>query len=276
MNLFLWREKPLKTVWRVEKGNRAGLLVGTAHFSPCSFRRSLRRLVREAQNVLFEGPLDQESMDEVVRYGRQGEGCPSLYDALDPAVIEGINALLAPRLQAATTAAPYLDLLWGRREDGFLELHARGVRPWMAFFTTWTAFLDWRHSMDLEAFQIAGRLGKRIGYLETIPDQLAALDGIPFARIVHYFNLYRHWGEHREHFNRVFFEGNPEKFLSTTGEFPTRCESIIGRRDPVFFEGIRSALEQGPTTAFVGVGHTPGVRELFLADGYRVIQATAC
>ena len=62
-----------------------------------------------------------------------------------------------------------------------MEANARNVRPWMALFAAWTAFLNWSHSMDMEAFQIAGKLGKRIEYLETIADQLATLDGIPFS-----------------------------------------------------------------------------------------------
>lgn len=275
MNIFRWREKELKTVWRVEKNGRGGLLVGTAHFSPYSFKKTLHRVIRGAETVLFEGPLDPESMDEVARYGRRREGTPSLYDALDPAVIRGVNRLLAPRSKNGTTSGPYLDLLWAGT-TGFLEAHARDVRPWMAFFTTWTAFLNWKHSMDLEAFQIAGRLGKRIGCLETIADQLNALDGIPFARIVDYFNQYRRWNNHREFFSRVFLAGELENYLSRTGEFPTRCEAIIGRRDPVFFQGIRNAFEQGPTAAFVGVGHIAGLHKLFLDDGYLITREGPC
>ena len=275
MNLFPWQEKKLKTVWQVEKNGRRGILVGTAHFSPYSFEKSLRRFMQGAENVLFEGPLDQESMTEVTRYGSQGEGSPSLYDILDPAVIEGIEGLLAPRFQQCSTAGSYLNLLVAK-PTGFLETHARGVRPWLAFFTTWTAFLNWRHSMDVEAYQIAGKLGKAIGYLETIPDQLKALDGIPVERIIRYFNQYERWPSHREFFSRLYLAGELDDYLSVTGEFPTRCEAIIGRRDPIFFEGIRTAFEKGPTTAFVGVGHVPGLQKLFLADGYSVTQGESC
>jgi uncharacterized protein YbaP (TraB family) len=142
----------------------------------------------------------------------------------------------------------------------------------MAFFATWSAFLNWKHSMDVEAFHLAREMGKEIKYLETIPDQLEALDNIPFERIVNYFNQFQHWSAHRELFKRVFIEGNPQDYLSITGEFPTRCESIIGKRDPIFFKGIRNSIEKGRTTAFVGVGHTPGIRKMFIDDGYRVTQ----
>ena len=274
MILFPWQEKKLRTIWRVEKNGRGGLLVGTAHFSPYSFKKTLQRLIQRVETVIFEGPLDEESMADVARHGRRSEGTPSLYDALDPDVIRGINALLAPRSGSGTTAGSYLDFL-GSRSAGFMEANARNVRPWMALFATWTAFLNWSHSMDMEAFQIAGKLGKRIEYLETIADQLATLDGIPFDRIVRYFNQYRSWNNHRDFFSRVYFAGDLESRLSKTGDFPTRCEEVIGRRDPIFFRGIRNAFQRGPAAAFIGIGHIPGVIQRFRADGC-IIREEAC
>lgn len=272
MNLFAWTEKPLRTVWRVERDGRASLLVGTAHFSPYSFKKALTNLVQEADAVCFEGPLDPESMAAVARYGRQGGGTPSVYDALSPALVRKINGHMAAlRPGPASMAGSGLDLLY-RSSAGFLEQNARGVRPWMAFFATWSAFLNWKHSMDLEAFDIAGRLGKKIRYLETIQDQLQALDGIPFERIVNYFHRFQHWSAHRALFRSVYVEGKTRNFLSVTEEFPTRCESIIARRDPVFFEGIRTSFDAARTTAFVGIGHIPGIRQRLIDAGYRVHQ----
>jgi uncharacterized protein YbaP (TraB family) len=126
--------------------------------------------------------------------------------------------------------------------------------------------------MDMEAFHIARELGKEIKYLETIEDQLVALDGIPFERIVNYFHRFKYWNAHRERFSKIFLDGQLQKYLSVTGEFPTRCESIIGKRDPIFFRGIKASFEKRRTTAFVGVGHIPGIRKIFLDEGYRVTQ----
>jgi hypothetical protein len=201
-------------------------------------------------------------MAAVARYGARGEDTPSLYEALDPAVIREINRQLADRSGQATMAGSFLDLI-SVKTSGFLEQHARGVRPWMAFFATWSAFLNWKHSMDVEAFHID---------LETIEDQLEALDGIPFERIVNYFTRFQYWSAHRERFSKIFLEGRLQNYLSVMGEFPTRCESIIGKRDPIFFQGIKTFFEKGRTTAFVGVGHIPGIRKMFLDEGYRVIQ----
>ena len=71
---------------------------------------------------------------------------------------------------------------------------------------------------------------------------------------------------------KAFLEGDLQKFSSMTGEFPTRCESIITKRDPLFFEKIQIFFDEGKTIAFVGVAHIPGLRKLFIEEGYRVTQ----
>jgi len=271
MNLFFWKEKPLRTVWKVEKAGRISFLVGTAHFSPYSFKKSLTKLIQGVETVLFEGPLDQESMARVVQYGQQGENTPSLYKALQPAAIKEINRQLGTQSGSSTTAGSYLEILRPTASD-LLEELARGIRPWMTFFTIWSAFLNWKHSMDVEALHVAQKLGKKTEYLETIEDQLAALDGIPFERIVNYLNHIKNWRVHKEVFKKAFLEGDIQQFFSMTGEFPTRCESILTKRDPVFFRRMKAFFEEGKTAAFVGVAHIPGIRKMFLDEGYRVIQ----
>jgi len=271
MNLFWWKEKPLKTIWKVEKAGTASFLVGTAHFSPYSFKKSLTRLIQDVETVLFEGPLDEESMARVVQYGRQGENAPSLYKALQPAAMKEINRRLSTHSGGSSRADSYLDMLHVTVSDPLEEL-ARGVRPWMTFFTIWSAFLSWKYSMDMEAFHIAQKLGKKIQYLESIEDQLAALDGIPFERIVNYLNHIKSWRVHKELFKKAFLEGDIQQFYSMTGEFPTRCESILTKRDPIFFKGIQASFKVGRAVAFVGVAHLPGIRKSFLEEGYHVTQ----
>jgi uncharacterized protein YbaP (TraB family) len=274
MNLFWWKEKRLRTVWRVEKGQKVSFLVGTAHFTPYRFRRGLTKLIQNAETILFEGPLDQESMAQVVQYGRQGQNNPSVNEALDPHAIKELNKQLGIRLNPPTTAGTYLELIHSKASN-YLESYTVGVRPWMAFLTVWSALLDWRYSMDTEAFHIAQALGKKIRFLETIEDQLAALDGIPFDRIVNYLNHVEKWKMHKDLFLKAFLNGEVEKFVSMTGEFPTRCESIIQKRDPIFYHGMQPFFEEGRAVAFVGVGHIPGIQELFLDGGYRVTQEEA-
>ncbi len=274
MNLFGWGEKRFRSVWNVEKDGRSGLLVGTAHFCPHSFEKTLTRLIRRAETILFEGPLDEESMARVVEYGRQGEGTPSLVEALSPETAREINRQLRKGQSPSTLSGSLTDLIQPVT-TGLLEDHTRGVRPWMAFFTLWSTLLGWDHSMDMEAFRIAKRLGKRIRFLETIEDQLEALDGVPFERFVDFLNQIDHWKSFRDRYYRAFLSGDLEQFRSMTGIFPTRCESIVAKRDPIFFEGIKSHLEKGLTTAFVGSVHIPGIRKRFLEEGYRMTQETA-
>ena len=271
MDLFWWKEKPLRTIWRVEKEGRFSYLVGTSHFCPYRFEKALTHIVQGVEMVLFEGPLDKASMSRVVEYGRQGADSPSLYEALDAAAIKEINRELKAQGSAGATLSSYLDILQPAHSD-YLEAHTRGMRPWMAFFTIWSALLNWKYSMDVDAFQIAQKLGKKIDYLETIADQLSALDGIPFDRIVNYLNHIDRWKEYKELYMRSFTKGDMEKFASMTGEFPTRCDSIIANRDPVFFKRMKDFFEKEKTAAFVGVAHLPGISKLFLKEGYRVSQ----
>ncbi|NWF93059.1 MAG: TraB/GumN family protein [Syntrophaceae bacterium] len=275
MDLLWWKEKRLRTVWRVKKDGRTSFLVGTAHFSPYPFKKSLTRIIKPFTTVLFEGPLDQESMARVVEYGRRGEDFPSLDDALEPGAVKELNRQLSLRLKASVTSAGSdFDILY-RTPSNLLKSLTQGVRPWLGFFSIWSTLLNWKYSMDVEAYKIAQKLKKRIEYLETIEDQLSALDGIPFERIVNFLNRIDHWNVYREMFLQAFLSGDLERFASMTGEFPTRCESIVARRDPVFFKRIKAFSEQESVVAFVGVIHIPGIRKMFLEEGYTVAREEA-
>jgi hypothetical protein len=245
--------------------------VGTAHFSPYRFKKSLTKLIHPSETILFEGPLDSESMAKVAEYGRLGENTPSVYEALHPEAIQELNRQLSVQIANQTISRSYLQL-FRPANPNFLEIHTRGVRPWMAFLTVWSTLLNWEHSMDMEAFAIAQKLGKKIQFLETIEDQLAALDGIPFDRIVNYLNHVAKWKAHKELFQKAFLNGEVEKFVSMTGEFPTRCESIIQKRDPIFYKVMKRFFNEGKAVAFVGVGHIPGIIQIFQDGGYNVHQ----
>ena len=81
MNLLFWsHQKKLRMLWRVEKDGRASHLVGTAHFFPYSFRRALTRLMRNVEIVMFEGPLDQASSEQIAAYGRGGNDLPAFVE----------------------------------------------------------------------------------------------------------------------------------------------------------------------------------------------------
>jgi uncharacterized protein YbaP (TraB family) len=137
----------------------------------------------------------------------------------------------------------------------------------MAFFSLWSSYLNWHHSIDMEAFHIAQRLGKKIHFLETVEEQLVALDGIPFDRIVEYVNRFQHWKSYKEQFLRDFLEGDLERLMSRTTKFPTRCESILGLRDERFFERMKPFFEKGSAIAFFGLSHIPAIKKMFINEG---------
>ena len=259
-------------VWQVEKEGRVSFLVGTAHFSPYLFERALTRLFQRVDTVFFEGPLDDETLAQVAQYGRQGEEGPSVYDALAPEVVQAINRHFDDRLPHRS-AESYLEY-FRSPSSGFMEVNTRGVRPWMALFTLWSSFLDWKHSLDRDAFLLARRLGKKVCFLETIEEQLAALDGIPFERIVDYIDRFARWDAYKKHFINGYLRGDLEGLMSRTTGFPTRCESILGERDRNFFERLQSSFEKGGSAAFLGLSHILPIVKLFSDSGYRVTQIT--
>ena len=108
-----------------------------------------------------------------------------------------------------------------------MEAYYRGLRPWVVFFHLWSSYLGWHYSIDMEAFQVAQRLLKRTHFLETMEEQLAALDGIPDERIIEYVNRFDQWKSYKKVFLDDFLEGKLDKLMSRTNRFPTRCESII-------------------------------------------------
>jgi len=126
--------------------------------------------------------------------------------------------------------------------------------------------------MDMEAYHIAQKFKKRIEYFETIEDQLQALDGIPFERIVSFLNHIRKWKEYQTLFLRTFLSEDLQSFASLTGEFPTRCESIVNRKDLIFFKKIKAFLEKETGVGFIGVIHLPGIIKMFHEEGFEMVQ----
>ncbi len=272
MNLLWLRKRRLRTVWRVEKKNKIFFLVGTAHFSPYSFKRSLLKIIKNVNTVAFEGPLDPASMAKVSEYGKHGEQVPSLYDALRLESIQEINRQLHIKFKAQESAKELFTNLYQHRNSDLLRDLIQGVKPWFGFFTIWSTILGWKYSMDLEAYDLAVSLKKDIQYLETIDDQLVSLDGIPFERIVDFLNRIKQWESYKRDFLNTFLSGDLERFASITKDFPTRCESIITKRDPVFFEKIKNLSERGVFVAFIGFIHILGLTRMLLDDGFKVIQ----
>jgi len=273
---LLSRERELKMIWQVEREGRRSYLAGTAHFFPYQFRRSLRRYIGRVDTVLFEGPLDEAGASTVTEYGSRGAGGVSLLDALDAGTIGRITGELGSPPQTLSSHT-MVRSLFGVEPDVLDWDRIQGWKPWMAFFHIWSHYLrknGWTCTMELDAVRIAGTLGKRVHFLETIEEQLEALDNVPLERFVHFLQNVNWTRSRREHLD-CYLRGDLESLLDRIRGFPTLCDSIIGKRDPVLCARMQPFLARGRTIAFVGTAHCRGIKALLLADGYTVEPALA-
>lgn len=270
---FPWsKNKPLRMVWTVEKEGRMAYLVGTAHFFPYSFSRSFAGLLKEVETAIFEGPLDEESMAQIAAHGRRPQKGPSLADVLEPEAVDEINRQLDRRLNHHDQSEFYL--LFRPPRPNYFELYSREVRPWMAFFAIWSTYLGWHYSMDMEAFQMARKGGKQIHFLETLEEQLVVLDSISFERITRQLNQVKAWSYYSSCYVDMFLQGNLDQLLALMDGFASRSRSrtVVGERDVILFERMKAIIQNEAAVAFLGFPHIPGVKKLFLDEGYRVTQ----
>jgi len=258
-------------IWEVQKKGRISHLVGTAHFFPYSFKNSLQRYLKDARVVMFEGPLDDENLARVREAGIDKEDSYHIFDELDDKIIASISDALVPVCRARHSS--YLvtfskfDL-----KDTVYEM-VKDMRPWLAFFTLWFGYLKrlgWKYSVDLEGYQIARELGKKIVFLETIEEQIKVLQNIAHDNIIFFLSQVDRWNEFAREYVECYLDGDLEKLRFTRVRFPSRHHSVINERDKIFHQRMRAELEQGQVVAFVGAPHLKGMSRLLLEDGYQV------
>lgn len=269
------RERDLRMVWEVTRHGRRSHLVGTAHFFPYHSRGDLRRLIGSARAVLLEGPLDDASMRKVVVAGSEAVHA-SLYHALDARARRRLCGVLGLPVVPLDAPQIYRQVIFGRPEE-WLEADMRGLKPWMAFFGLWTRFrtrLGGSYSLDLDAARTAAQLGRAVQHLETIDEQIAALDAIPLERIVA-FVADVDWETYYEDYVRRYLEGDLDGLMAAARVFPTYCEAVIDRRDPLLAERLLPALDAGEACAFVGITHIPGVSARLRESGCEVAPLRA-
>ena len=268
------KDRELRTIWKIEKDDRISYLIGAAHFFPYSFKRSLTRYIGNADTVLFEGPLDEDNMNKVVEQGSREDNNSSLNGVLDASTIKEIN-----KLEYTISTHSYLGayaMTFGRSTDNSLYEQIKGQRPWMAFFYIWLYYRErnsWMYKLDMDAFKIANEMGKDFHFLEKIDEQIAALDAVPVERIVNFLKKINKWDGYAKRYVRYYLRGDLDGLLSSAAEFPTVCESIIDKRDPILYERMKPFLEKGNTVAVVGITHIQGIRKRLLEDGYTVQSA---
>jgi len=267
------RQKELRMAWQVGKGGKRSFFVGTAHFFPYSFKTSLSKMLDESRIALFEGPLDRESMERVVRAGSLEEGESPLLRDLDDRTVSEIKKIVIPTCRRRR----FLFVLRRRSldvEDPLLSM-IKGMKPWMAFFTFWSQFLQqkgWESSVDLEAYSLAKEMSKETGNLESIEEQIRVLESISYEKILDFLKRARHWDEYADRYLECYLKGDLEGLRSNAYGFPSRHHSVIDQRDLVFYARMKEYLEEGGALVCVGAPHIHGIKELAEVDGFKVTQ----
>ena len=271
--MLFWRskQKKLKMIWEVQKNGKISHLIGTAHFFPYSFRDSLQRYLENARVVMFEGPLDDENMGRVREAGIDSEDSYHIFNELDEKTIEGLTDALVPVCRARHSSYLVTFTKYDLK-DTVYEM-VKGMKPWLAFFTLWSDYLKrlgWKYSVDLEGYQIAGELGKKIIFLETIEEQIEVLQIISHDNILFFINQVDRWKRFARAYVECYLGGDLEKLKFTRVRFPSRHYLVINERDKIFHQRMRSELEQGQVVAFLGAPHLRGMSRLLIEDGYQV------
>ena len=264
-------EKELKMIWEVGKNHKKSYLIGTAHFFPYSFKTSLHRCLENAGTIMFEGPLDQDSMDKVVNRGFDNQSSYHIFDDLDGQSIDKITREIAPQCRGRNTFF-ILNLLKFKVENPLYEM-VKGMKPWLAFFTIWSNYLKkngWKYSVDLEGYTLAEGLGKKIVFLETIEEQINVLENLTHDRIIDFLKRVDQWHELALDYVKCYLAGDLEQIKSKGLRFPSRHHSVIDHRDKIFYERMHDYLAQGDAVVFVGVPHMPGVGKLLCENGYQI------
>lgn len=262
-------QRPFRMLWRLDKDGRTSWIGGTAHFFCKSFERSFKQLYKNIDTVLFEGHLDDASLETISLAGKQPpapEAC--LYDLLSQEerhrlerMVRGPEGPLFRFLNAE--AENKADVRW----------YLRRTQHWYAFFALWCAFLErrgWRYSVDLEAWSLAHSLGKHVLAMEDIEEQLEALRAVPVQRAVNHLRNCALWPAYLRANARAYLAGDLMGLMGTSTEFPTRTGHIIGARDQRFRERMVPYLEEGRALALVGSAHLLNLRSMLEEDGFTV------
>ncbi|SMP50028.1 Uncharacterized conserved protein YbaP, TraB family [Desulfonatronum zhilinae] len=262
-------QRPYRLIWELEKNGRTSWIGGTAHFFCCSFESSMRRLFEKVDTVIFEGPLDQASLDHVARIGQTPEtSSPRLMDAMTEEEFHKLERVVnGPR--------GFWARFLGTEDPNPIDVrqYLAENRHWYAFFSLWTHFLrrhDWNHSVDLEAWHLAQEMGKEVRGMETIDEQIATLESVPVERIVRFFRQCGLWKGFIRRNMRAYLKGDLDAMMGTSAEFPSRTDLVIDRRDALFLERMLPRITTGRCAVFVGSAHMFNLQKMLADAGFAV------
>jgi uncharacterized protein YbaP (TraB family) len=264
-------ERPYAMLWELTKNGATSWIGGTAHSFRYSFANAFRKLFAKVDTVIFEGPLDAASL---AAFGRQGR----TRDANTPRVIDYLKEEEIGHLERVVRGpqgalAKFLNMAWPSPADvrGILAAH----RPWSVFFTLYYSFLErhgWNQSVDLEAWETAHDMGRNVIAMESIAEQIAALESVPMDRIINFLRRPEDWKRRMRQSLDAYLDGDLLRMLNTSTEFPTRINTVIGLRDQRFRERMMPYIEQGRTAVFVGTAHMLNLENMLRDDGFTVTR----
>jgi len=264
-------QRPFAMLWAMEKNGKHSWIGGAAHFFCCSFERSFRRLFRQVDTILLEGPLDEESLNVVARSGRTP--CPDV-PRVGPLLTEDEIRVLERVVRGPEGFWPRL-LNMEAKNPADVRYYLEHTHPWCALFSLWTSFLErqgWKHSVDLEIWRLGHAMGKTVIAMESLEEQIASLESVTVERVAKFFRNARQWKRYIKRNTAAYLAGDLMAMMGTSTEFPTRTEIVINRRDQRFRERMRPFLEAGNCAVFVGTAHMLGLRPMLEEDGFRLRQ----
>lgn len=265
----LTAQRPYTLIWELQKNGRTSWIGGTAHFFCYSFESSLRRLFEKVDTVIFEGPLDQTSLNHVAGIGNNP-------DTDSPRLIESMAEDEVRKLERVVCGQRgFWARLLGSEASNPPDVrhYLAETRHWFAFFSLWTHFLrrhDWDQSVDLEAWHLAHDMGKEVRAMESIDEQIATLESIPVERIIRFFRQCGKWSRFIRRNMRAYLKGDLEAMLGTSVEFPSRTDLVIDRRDALFLERMLPRIETGGCAVFVGSAHMFNLQKMLAQAGFSV------
>ncbi len=265
------KQKPYAMLWEITKNGRTSWIGGSAHFFCYSFTHSFKKLFDRADTVLFEGPLDEESLRLVNLNGLElTNEHQALYSRFNNDEIQKLSQMVRGKEDVFTKL---LNADAKRKID--VEWYLKNTRPWTALFSLWTAYLernDWHESVDLEAWHLAHEMGKIVVAMESLEEQLDSLNSVPPERVVRYFQDCHLWPSMIKQNIKNYLAGDLMGLCGTSAEFPTRTKKIISHRDERFRQRMRPFIEEGRAVVFVGTAHMINLREMLEEDGFKLRQ----
>ncbi len=248
-------------IWEVTKNGKKSWIGGSAHFFCYSFAKSFTNLFNQVDTVLFEGPLDSESLKLVKENGEDiNDEHKPLFDRFTAEEIKKLSKMVRGPENFLTK---FLNL----------EYYLKNTRPWTALFTLWTGYLErngWAQSVDMEAWHLAHDMGKIVVAMESLDEQLASLNAVPPERVVKYFQDCDKWPKMIKENVKNYLAGDLMGLMGTSAEFPTRTKTIISMRDERFRQRMRPFMEKGRCVVFVGTAHMINLQNMLVEDGFEV------